>query len=206
MELNLAGKTALITGASKGIGLAIKTALEKEGVICVNASRASGYDFTDAADVESAKKLTNVDILINNVGGGGTWTKDFDDVICKNYWTMQELTNAFIKRNPKWGRVVTIASIYGKEKGPNPVFTATKASEIAFMKSNAGQHKGITFNIICPGIINTTKNNKAFAKKNKMTLGEPEDIANMVLFLCSDKANHIDGACISIDGGDSHAF
>ena len=207
MDLKLSGKSAIITGASRGIGLSIKTALEKEGVICVSLSRATGYDFTDPDDVAKATELVDgVDILINNVGGGGTWTKDFDEIICKNYWTMQELTNEFIKCNKKWGRIVTIASFYGKEKGPNAVFTATKAAQIAFMKCLGGKFKGTTFNTICPGIINTTKSNKDFAKKNKLQLGQPEDIANMALFLCSDLAKHINGSCIVIDGGDTHAY
>ena len=207
MELNLAGKTALITGGSKGIGLAIKNALEKEGVICVSASRESGYDFTDPDDIDSAKELVNgIDILINNVGGGGTWTKDFDDIFCKNYWVMQELTYTYLKKKRKWGRVITISSIFGKEKGPNPVFTATKASQIAFMKCLSGIFKGITFNTICPGLTDVGKPMDLNLVSDERNVGKPEDVAGIVTFLCSDLASHIDGACITVDGGESHAF
>ena len=98
------------------------------------------------------------------------------------------------------------SSFYGKEVGPNPWFTASKSAQISYMKCMSKKFNNITFNTICPGIINTTESNKKFAKQKKLSLGEPEDIANIVTFLCSDLAKHINGACITVDGGDSHSF
>jgi len=201
--MQLKGKTALITGATSGIGKAIKKILENEGVKCINASRSNGYDFTDVYDIEKAMKLTNVDILINNVGGGGTWSSEYaNDVLCKNLWSTIQLTTSYLKHKRKWGRVITISSIYGKERGPNEIFTAAKAGQIAFMKSLSGKYKGITFTSICPGHIEV---GKTFPDKPKI-IGSPSDIANVVSFLCSNKANHINGASIIVDGGASHSF
>ena len=120
----------------------------------------------------------------------------------KNYGIAVELTTKFLLQDLKWGRVITISSIYGKEKGHNPYFTAAKAAEIAYMKTLAGQHKGITFNTICPG---HTDVGRPFPDNPKI-IGKPEDVANIVTFLCSELANHINGAIITVDGGASHSF
>lgn len=203
MQLNLKGKKALITGGSKGIGLAIKKALEKEGVKVISWSRSEGVDFDEGISLQYWTQLNNIDILVNNFGGGGTWHyNDALEVIARNYGITQILTRAFLEKKKKWGRVITIGSIYGKEKGHNPEFTAAKAAQIAFMKSLAGKHKGITFNTICPGHIDV---GKKFPDKPKV-IGKPEDVANIVTFLCSDLAKHINGACITVDGGASHAY
>ncbi len=203
MELKLKGKTALITGGSKGIGLAIKKALEKEGVKCISWSRTEGQDLMRGIDLENYVNLLKADILINNVGGMGTCTReDAEDCIFKNYRLTQMLTDFYLLKKKDWGRVITISSIYGKEKGTNPYFTAAKAAQIAYMKSIAGKHKGITFNTICPGHIDVGK--KMLYKPE--IIGKPEDVAGIVTFLCSDLASHINGACITVDGGESHAF
>ena len=203
MELNLKGKKALITGGSKGIGLAIKKALEAEGVECISWSRTEGIDFDLGIPLGNILQLKKVDILINNFGGGGAWKwEDARLVMDRNYGLTEILTRTFLKNKKKWGRVITIASFYGKEKGPNPEFTAAKAAQIAFMKSLAGQYKGITFNTICPGYIELGKSYLEAPKK----IGKPEEVVGIVTFLCSNKAKHINGACITIDGGESHAF
>lgn len=196
MELKLKGKTALVTGGSKGIGLAIKKALEKEGVKVTSWSRSEETDLC-----EFIPEIPNIDILINNVGGRGTWDL-MSDILNINLIPMEVLTSDFIEQNKKWGRVITISSIYGKERGPNPGFTATKAAQIAYMKSLSGTVKGTTFNTICPGHIDV---GKPFLYKPKV-IGKPEDVANIVTFLCSDKAKHINGAAITVDGGESHSF
>lgn len=198
MELNLKGKKALVTGGSHGIGLAIKKALEAEGVEVISWSRREGVDLMNGTRILNIPKI---DILINNVGGGGTWKAGMD-IININLSTCVNLTNKFIAQNKEWGRVITISSIYGKEKGHNPVFTAAKAGQIAIMKSLAGRYEGITFNTICPGHIDV---GKPFPD-NPQVIGKPEDVAGIVTFLCSDLASHINGATITVDGGESHSF
>ena len=194
MELNIKNKTALITGGSKGIGLAIKEALKKEGVNVISWSRTEGVNLE-----KEIPNLPKCDILINNFGGNENLIEHWKTMY-KNYYVAYELTNQFLNQKRKWGRVITISSKAGKERTFNPLlipYTASKSAQIAFMKSFSGlkENKGITFNTICPGPINTHKE-----------FGKPEDVANIVTFLCSDLASHIDGATITVDGGESHSF
>jgi 3-oxoacyl-[acyl-carrier protein] reductase len=102
-------------------------------------------------------------------------------------------------RERGWGRIITISSIFGKEAGGRPWFNMAKAAEISLMKSLAGKYRGITFNSIAPGHID-------IGTKNFTGQGKPEDVANIVVFLCSDRAKHINGACITVDGGESRSF
>ena len=210
MHLALDGKTALITGASHGIGKAIGRVLSDEGVECYDASRSSGIDLL----LVNVKKLPNTfDILINNVGGGGSWGnekyeefKDWEDVYYKNADLTRQLTNHILPYMIKqgWGRVISIGSIFGKESGGKPWFTMAKASLIAYMKemSRNPRYNGITFNTISPGHIDV---GKPFPDKPKI-LGKPLDVANIVTFLCSEKAKHINGTNIVVDGGYSRSF
>ncbi len=200
MNLNLKGKKALVTGGSRGIGLAIKKALEAEGVFVISWSRSEGQDL-----MESLPELPKISILINNLGGMGTSIyNDKKDCMKKNYGIMVELTQRFLEQNKK-GIVITISSLYGKEKGrhdTSPWFVAAKAAQIAYMKTMAGRLPNIRFNTICPGVIDTGKKYKELPS----SVGKPEDIAGIVTFLCSDKASHINGACITVDGGEGHAY
>ncbi|MHA1876744.1 MAG: SDR family NAD(P)-dependent oxidoreductase [Promethearchaeota archaeon] len=190
----------LITGASKGIGKAIKEVLEKNFKV-IPISRTDGFDVNK--DLNKIKEIAKeADILINNVGGVGSNPNEWKLALYKNYEVMVELINAYLEKPKKWGRVITISSIYGKEKGHNPGFTASKSAQIAYMKSLAGRFEGITFNTICPGHIDV---GKPFPD-NPLIIGKPEDIAWLVDFLCTNKASHINGACITVDGGVSHSF
>jgi len=186
MDLNLSNKKVLITGGSKGIGRAIKQVLEKEGAEVIDWSRTTGFDL-----MKEIPKIPKIDILINNVGGGGTWINSWE-VMEKNYGIALNLTNQFIQKIGR-GKVITISS---------PGFAAAKSAQIAFMKSLSGKHKNINFNVVCPGHIATNK----FFPDNPQTIGKPEDVANLVVFLCSEKADHINGAVITVDGGESYAF
>jgi 3-oxoacyl-[acyl-carrier protein] reductase len=161
-----------------------------EGVEVTSWSRSEGIDLT--SDVPN---IPNIDILINNFGGAG---RNYSLIpMYNNFEVSRELIKQFISQKKKWGRIITISSIYGKEKGPNPEFTAAKSAQIAYMKSLAGRYEGTTFNTICPGHIDVGKG---------WTGGDPKDVAYLVAFLCSDKASFINGACIVVDGGESHSF
>lgn len=198
MNLNLKGKIALITGGNKGIGLAIKKELEKEGVKVISWSKTEGFDLMD-----KIPEIPNVDILINNIGGMGRVTyKDSEKCMYKNYHIMNVLTTDFMRQRKKWGRVITISSIFGKEKGMNQYFTAAKAAQIGYMKALGGTVYGTTFNTICPGYVDVGKP----VPSSEFTDIKSEDVANIVTFLCSDRAKHIDGATITVDGGTSYSF
>lgn len=207
MDLNLNGKRALVTGGSRGIGNAIAKDLLKEGCLVDICSRTEGI-IMDVIEGDFSKIDGNYDILINNVGGGGRWGSDdyedfdeWDEVYAKNAGAARKLTMKCLPymRELNWGRVITIASIYGKENGGRPWFNMAKAAEISLMKNLSGKYRGITFNSVAPGYINV-RNDKY---KNG---GYPEDVCGLVSFLCSDRAKYINGACITVDGGESKSF
>ncbi len=127
-------------------------------------------------------------------------------------------------RQQKWGRVITITSIFGREGGGRPWFSMAKTAETAMMKSLSLQHylskDNITFNSVAPGAImipetgwerevneNPDKTNELL--KNEFPLerfGTPEEVANVVTFICSEKASLLNGVSIPVDGGQSKSL
>jgi len=176
-----------------------------------------------------------IHILVNNVGGGGRWGSPiveetpeevWIDVYNKNAMAAVRFTRLAIPfmRKQKWGRVVTIASIYGREGGGRPWFNMAKSAEISLMKTLAMNpdlaREGITFNSVAPGAImipdtgweeEMKKNPKEFERMVNSNfplgrLGTPEEVASVVVFICSEKASLLNGACIVVDGGESRSF
>ena len=238
MDLRIEGKTALVTGGSHGIGLATALALAREGCDLHIAARtrhrlatavgrlqgrgykclAHEFDALDPASITELIDILNedggVDILVNNVGGGGRWgstpletpMETYDQVYQKNARAAVQLTlgllPAMLERG--WGRVVTISSIHGREAGSTPAFMMAKSAEIALMKGLAVDRslsgRGVTFNTVAPGYISIED------KDTEPSRGTPEDVAEAVLFLCSQQARHVNGACLVVDGGEGKAF
>jgi len=260
VNLGIEGKKALITGGSHGIGLAIATALadeacdvaicardperlskaakeiEKHGSECL-AIQADVTSARDTARAMSAIKRAwdDVNILVNNVGGGGRWGSDsieetkeevWSEVYDKNVLAAVRFTKFALPymRRGKWGRVVTIASIFGKEGGGRPWFNMAKSAEISMMKSLAMKPElardGITFNSVAPGNIMIAGTGWEAEKKRDPAafrqmvdekfpmgrLGSPEEVASVVAFVCSAKASLVNGACFVVDGGESRSF
>ena len=127
-------------------------------------------------------------------------------------------------RKQHWGRVVTVSSLYGREGGGRPWHNMAKAAEISLMKSLSMKadlvRDGITFNSVAPGSImipdtgwekEQKKDPSGFEKMVQSTLplgrlGTPEEVAQVIVFLSSEKASFVNGACVAIDGGEGRSF
>ncbi len=174
-------------------------------------------------------------ILINNVGGGGRWGSEIAEKTKEEVWLDVYNKNALAAirftmlaipymRRQKWGRVVTITSIFGRESGARPWFNMAKSAQTALMKSLSRQaylaRDGITFNSVAPGAImipdtgwekilkeNPKKANQFAEKELPMgRFGRPEEVADLVAFICSEKAGLLNGASIPIDGGEGRSI
>lgn len=198
----------------------IKSELEKRVVpnFCIPA------DVTSLPDRERVFKvleeLPGFHILVNNVGGGGRWGADFvgttekvwHEVNQKNLMAAVSFTRMALPLVEKgnWGRVVTISSIFGREAGTRPWFAATKAAEIAFMKSMASDpawlEKGITFNTVAPGVVAVPDTPWQDTGVSGIRVVRPEEVAAAVVFLCSQQASGITGSCLVVDRGQGRAF
>jgi 3-oxoacyl-[acyl-carrier protein] reductase len=245
MDLQLNGRTALVTGASVGIGRGIALALAAEGVkVAITARRVDKLGEVRDAIVaaggaepvlieqdmyaeDAAKNLAaaaiaglgGVDILINNAGGSRSFKdlhvseEQWQEAITLNFHRPRQLGDALIDQmiERKWGRIVCIT---GKSEPEhiNGAFCA-KAGIHSWAKGLSrmvGKH-GITVNCIPPGRIhseqifrNYTPEYRQWQCENEIPVGrygEPEDLANLAVFLASPRASYITGAVIPVDGG-----
>ena len=250
MDLGLAGRTAIVTGGSRGIGRAIAGVLAEEGArVVVVARGAAGLEATRtelgvgavAADLsteegctrafrEAEAALGKVDILVNNLGGraGTTWADtgvpELETALTTNLFAAVRMSrNALPGMAARgWGRILVISSIYGRETGGAPSYNAAKAAEISFAASLAREvgEQGILVNSVAPGSIlfdggSWDRRQKAdpdgiaaFVGRELplRRFGRPEEVAAVVAFLCGERASLVNGACVTVDGGQSRAF
>jgi len=244
MDLYLKGKTAIVTGASQGIGRAIAKQLSLEGVAVFATARnqyrlnslkeelvtAGGIepitfvqDFTAADGPENIAAaalsgLGHVDILINNAGQSQPvevagpeepWIQTMDLDFNRPRQLTQQLLPHFINR--KQGVILNLASTY--ELRTINVSAVAKSAIIAWSKQLSGQvgQYGITVNCLQPGLIDTNNirsyfpgdERKKYAEREIPLgdFGEPQDIANMAVFLVSPRAAYITGTVAVVDGG-----
>jgi 3-oxoacyl-[acyl-carrier protein] reductase len=257
MDYGLKNRVAIVTGASKGMGLAVARALSKEGVlVCMVArddeqlrkaaasiSQESGnevaYLSADVANVNTAKtavkfainKFGRLDILVNNAGGPPPGSAmhmtetDWDAALQLNLRSAIRASTAAIPhmRQQTWGRIVNITSTVAKEPTPNMILSATtRAALAAFAKGLSIEMAplGITVNTLCPGGVLTDRllgllESRSEAEEvsveslieqsqKSIPIGRfatPEEFADCVVFLCSERARYVTGTYISVDGG-----
>ena len=180
---------------------------------------------SDAASVESASEQIlaaagKVDILVNNAGitKDGLLMRmseaDWDAVLDINLKGTFLFTKAFVRSflKQRSGRIINIASVIGLIGNAGQCnYGASKAGVIGFTKSSARElaSRGITVNAIAPGFIETAMTAKlgqdvreALMKQIPLgSLGQPDDVADAVLFLAGPGARYITGQVISVDGG-----
>ena len=169
---------------------------------------------------EVKENFGSIDILVNNAGitKDGLLLrmseKDFNDVIDVNLKGTFNMTKAVssIMVKQRVGKIINISSVVGVAGNAGQCnYAASKAGVIGFSKSIARElaSRNINVNVIAPGYINTDMT-KVLPDKVKeevlktipmKKIGEPEEIANLVLFLSSDLSNYITGQVINVDGG-----
>jgi 3-oxoacyl-[acyl-carrier protein] reductase len=234
---SLEGRTALVTGGSRGIGRAIAAQLAEGGAQVVIGYRSGGAEADEAAseiggravqaDVserEEAQRLVeeagDVDILVNNAGvtRDGLLARmsdeDWDVVIDTNlrgtFNTCRAVTRGMMKRRS--GAIVNVSSIVGVHGNPGQTnYSASKAGIIGFTKALARElgSRGVRANVVAPGYISTRLTTELPEElKNAMLantplgrFGDPEDVAGVVRFLCSDEAAFVTGEVLLVDGG-----
>jgi len=188
----------------------------------------------DSFVTQAAEKFGRIDILVNNAGTGRL--SDLMELPEEEFrYNMDLMLFGLIRcckaavihmREQKWGRIINISSIFGKQPGGLVDYDAIKAAVIMFTKdlANYAAKDNILVNAVCPGPIRTPlwegsgqlgdqlgqmlnmsgpEAIKWFAEQN-IPLGhhgDPEDIANLVAFLASDRAKFITGQAINVDGG-----
>ena len=179
-------------------------------------------NFSDAAKMVEAvtDAFGNVDILVNNAGinwDGVIWKmteEQWDSVLdinLKGYFNYIRAV-APLFREQKSGRIINVTSINGlRGKFGQSNYSASKAGIIGLTKTVARElgKYGITVNAVAPGLIETDMMKNADESVRVAALedivlkrmGQPEDVANVVAFLCTDLARHITGEVIKVDGG-----
>lgn len=170
-----------------------------------------------------------IDILINNAGGSSgstvlqTKLTEFYDAFEYNYFSAVHLSQLAVQEmvKQKSGSIINIASIYGRESGGLVTYNNAKAALISFTKSLADEviHQGVNVNSIAPGSVyheagiwNRRMNENPVQTKGFIEeeipagrFGTPEEIAQTVVYLASEKASWIAGACVTVDGGQSRS-
>ena len=173
-------------------------------------------EFVDKID----KNLKGLDILINNAGitldnlairlTEENWKKVLDINLTSSFLMCKYAIKKMLKN--KYGKIVNITSVVGHTGNLGQAnYTASKAGIVAMSKSLAIEYakKNINVNCISPGFIKTAMTDKIDDKFKEIIvskipsarLGEPDDIANAVLFLSSDQSNYINGETLHVNGG-----
>src|SRR5450759_2724264 len=258
MDMGIKGKSAIVTGGSRGIGREAARQFLDEGVrvtICGRTAEslertraelagATGgeihavvADMTKEADiarlVDSAKqRFGTVDILVNNAGqmysGRFAVLNDAglkEQLETKLFGFMRAIRLVYpIMKAQRWGRIVNIIGGAGKEPDPymfgsgitnSALLNITKSLSTEFGADN------VLVNAVCPGWVDTNlwqrnaqglaaelevkseeEARRLAARKNSLNrFGKPEELANAIVFLCSERASYITGVSLNLDGG-----
>jgi len=180
----------------------------------------SESDSVDEAFSSIEKDHTSVDVLINNAGitkdnimprmKKDEWLEVIQTNLTGSFYTSQRAIKLMMKN--KWGRIVFISSVVGISGNQGQAnYAASKAGLIGLSKSISKEmgSRNITSNVVAPGYIETDmtsflndQNKENIIEQLSIKrIGKPEDISNIVSFLCSDESEYITGQVIPVDGG-----
>lgn len=218
-------RTAVITGGASGLGAAAAARLSLDGIRVVTIDLDGADLAVDVADphavARSASEIGPVDIVINSAGIVGPnkalvdttadeWHRVFEVNVLGTVNMLRSFVPSMVDRG--WGRVVNIASMAGKDGNPNlSAYSATKAAVIALTKSLGKEiaKTGVLVNAIAPAVIatpmNATTSPEVLAHITSLIpmgrVGRPDEVAELIAFLCSDRVSFSTGAIYDISGG-----
>tara|TARA_B100000953_G_scaffold297018_2_gene290966 strand:- start:208 stop:876 length:669 start_codon:yes stop_codon:yes gene_type:complete len=215
-------KTALVTGASRGIGKSIKESLLNEQIEVISPSR-NELDLSSSESIDNF--LTNlsksIDILVNNAGilkVGKHYdlsSSDFQEILQVNVIAPFEIISGVVEsmKQKKFGRIVNISSIWGQiSREGRSLYSSSKAALDALTKSFALEFGpyNVLINSVAPGYVDTElikkHNTDLELAEIKKTIplqrfAKKTEISNLVKFLCSEDNSYVTGQIITIDGG-----
>jgi 3-oxoacyl-[acyl-carrier protein] reductase len=258
MDMQLAGKVALVAGSSRGIGRATAHAFLAEGSRTVVTGRdgaslaqtqadfeaefgsdqvmACQVDLSDAQAIEETldsirERWGSPDCVVANIGSGrgpagwdipeSEWERLFDENLSRTYRLIQQVLPAMTERGS--GSIVIVASIVGVESTLAPLpYSAAKAALVSYSK-NLARHLGpsnIRVNCVAPGNIlfpGGSWERHMAERRDEVSqyidsevplrrFGQPEEIADLITFLSSDRSAFITGSCVVADGGQTRSM
>ena len=197
----------------------------KEIVAAGGSASTVQIDISEAESVDNAftrieKEYNSVDVLINNAGitkdnilprmKKDEWLEVIQTNLTGSFYTSQRAIKLMMKN--KWGRIVFISSVVGLSGNQGQAnYAASKAGLIGLAKSISKEmgSRNITSNVVAPGYIETDmtsflddQNKENIIEQLSIKrIGKPEDISNIVSFLCNDESEYITGQVIPVDGG-----
>lgn len=193
----------------------------KASACCMDVSNAAQVTATIQSVVQL---LGGIDILVNNAGivgeefpvfkmSDGEWHRMLDVNLHGVFYCTRAVLPTMLSK--KWGRIVNVASIAGKEGVPNIAnYVAAKAGVIGFTKSVAKEvaRDGITVNCVTPGLTDETEMARGFTPEQRARkvanvplarMAKPEEVAAVAIFLASEEASFVTGAVYDVTGGRS---
>lgn len=220
-SLGKAGATVIGTATSEAGAQAISDYFAAENII----GQGMELNVTDQGNIEAVSKEINdqygaITVLVNNAG----ITRDnllmrmkedeWNDIMDTNLSSVFRLSKICLRgmMKARKGRIISIASVVGATGNAGQAnYAAAKAGVVGFSKSLAQEigSRGVTVNVVAPGFIDTDMTRELSDEQRNALLehiplaklGQPEDIANAVLFLASDMANYISGETLHVNGG-----